>query len=193
MGRLKDPLAPNYGFGMTIEIRGAKKAIDRLKILGRRSRGATQRSIAAGAGVFRRGAKPASPVETGLLSRSWRALRVKASDKDSVAYRVSPRPQLRQAVRKTAAGKMRAVSANKAGEIRAAGGKLSLRWPMKYAHLVELGHDVVVGGTKGRGGRIVGRAPASHFLKKMFLARERQALAAITARARKEFRTGGAR
>jgi len=36
---------------------------------------------------------------------------------------------------------------------------------LRHAHLVEWGHDIVVGGAKGKGGKVVGRAPARPFMR----------------------------
>ena len=39
---------------------------------------------------------------------------------------------------------------------------------LRHAHLVEFGHDIVVGGAKGRGGKVVGRAAARPFMRPAF-------------------------
>ena len=36
---------------------------------------------------------------------------------------------------------------------------------LRHAHLVEWGHDIVVGGPKGKGGKVIGRAPARPFMR----------------------------
>jgi len=36
---------------------------------------------------------------------------------------------------------------------------------LRHAHLVEFGHDIVVGGAKGKGGKVVGRVSAKPFMR----------------------------
>lgn len=155
-------------FGVDLQVRGTAKALRKLNKIGKRAPFAMRRSLAAGGGVFKKAAKPASPKETGLLSRAWRVKGVKV--RRGVAYRVQVK-SMKTAIRKTKKGQLRAMSAKKQADAVASKQKVKYRNPARYAHLVELG-------TK--------KLSARHFLKSMFKAKESAAHAAIRARARKE-------
>lgn len=175
---------PQFGWGFQVEIRGIKQLMRKLDGLPKSlRRKGLRNALAAGGGVAKRSAKPASPVETGLLSRSWRALFARSRNKDEVKYRVQPKKGGKTAVRKTARGLLRAVGKKRAEKLRASGERLRYRYPIRYAHLVELGHDLRKG---SRGGRLVGHVRGRHFLRDMFESKRNQITRTVRERLAKE-------
>lgn len=59
-------------------------------------------------------------------------------------------------------------------QVTTKGGKKKNIDPSNYAHLVEYGHRMVVGGKLGQGGRIVGFVPPHPFMRDAFDATEQQ-------------------
>ena len=176
-----------FGFRTNVEVQGAREVIRLLKkIPVELRRNTLRRALLAAGGVFKRGAKRRTPERTGLLARSWRVKSVRVSKaSDVMAFRVAPK-STKRAIRRTAAGKLRAISKKKTAEMQNAGAKMRYANPANYGHLVELGHK-----TPG-GGRVEGK----HFLRKAFDGRKRaayrQAVRQIT-KAIEKFRSRRAR
>jgi HK97 gp10 family phage protein len=156
-------------FGVDVEIRGLRKALRKFDRIQNKSPVAIRRVMSAGAGIFKKGAGPAAPKETGLLRRSFR---VKVVHHRTGA--ISARAQVREnkrAVRKTKKGRLIAATEKTRQKMLQAGEKVKYRNPLRYAHLVELGTKY---------------AEATHFLKQMFLRKENEARRAMIARIKKE-------
>ena len=153
-----------------VNIRGALIFIPR-----RFYRGILHPALRAGAEEILKSVRSGAPRESGLLKQSLGIVEVfghkSLFGKPDVAFRIQPRKGFRRAVTRNRRGRARVASPEQAAAL---GPRARFRDPRSYAHLVELGHQIVTRGTRKKRGFVQG----THFMRRGFnSARERAEIA----------------